>query len=132
MRGIRDSLAAQSSALPVAKMMSIVEAWDAKRRQRTAATTALELKINLSARNGSEERARSAHRLIERWCLNPFKARRLEADRSRYKLSVVESDAAPLDLLVQRLIEGMHRVATERSCDMEVLVRHRSTGRIWS
>lgn len=124
-------LATQASALPVSRLMSIVEDWEAKRKHRATATP-LELKIDLVAHNCSEERAKSAHRLIERWCLNPLKARRLEVDRSRYRLSVVESDAEPLDQLVRRLLDGMHRVASERECEIDVLVRHRSTGRVWS
>lgn len=64
-----------------------------------------------------------ARRLIEDICLAPYRAQRLDADGTRYRLSAAAVDEAALDEAIATLLDDMHRIADNHRCFLEVSLR---------
>ena len=118
-------------AAPLA--LRLVEAWEAERAQRGRAKRGMrvELKICVSDRGDSPARSQAALRLIERWCLKDYRPRRLQADGSLIELTRPPTDGS-IDQAAQALLERIRSVGNDRDCEVDAVIRHRDTSRVWS
>ena len=118
-------------AAPLA--LRLVEAWEAERAQRGRATRGLrvELKICVADRGDSPTRSQSTLRLIERWCLTDCRPRRLQADGSIIEVTLNSTDGS-IDRAAQGLLERIRSVGNDRDCEVDAVIRHRATSRVWS
>lgn len=119
-------------AAPLA--LRLVEAWEAERAQRGRAQRGLrvELKLLVSDRGDSLARGEATRRLIERWCLSECRPRHLNTEGSLIELTLVATGGLGLDEAAQQLLGRMRTVAHDRDCDLDAVIRHRSTCRSWS
>ncbi|WP_421794082.1 hypothetical protein [Hydrocarboniphaga effusa] len=118
-------------AAPLA--LRLVEAWEAERAQRGRAKRGMrvELKICVSDRGDSPARSQAALRLIERWCLKDYRPRRLQADGSLIELALPPTGGS-IDQAAQALLERIRSVGNDRDCEVDAVIRHRDTSRVWS
>ena len=88
--------------------------------------------MRVTARDFSKAQSAATLRLIELWCLKSCRPRRLEADGSRFTLTLDTATGETVGVLARRLLERMHTVANEGGCDLEAEIRHRPSRRIWN
>lgn len=72
-----------------------------------------------------------AHRLIEQICLHPLRAQRLDADGTRYRLTIAAPNDAALEEAIAMLLDEMHRIADNHQCFLAVALRDEVGGRHW-
>lgn len=131
MRTFEQRALMERPTLAPSRVAAIVEAWEERRRNRPRAV-AIEIKIHVTARNGSDIRAASTQRMIERCCLGAHRPKVLSADRSRLNISLAPNDSTPLDARMRQLVASMHALAAVRGCEVELMARHRDSGQLWS
>jgi hypothetical protein len=112
---------------------AIVQAWALERARKMRAERAMrvELKLTLTARDFSKSRSAAVLLQIERWCLKPCRARRLYKGDSRYTLTLDTKAGQSIDVSARTLLGRLRTIAEERDCDLDAVIRHRSTGRVF-
>lgn len=112
--------------------LRLVEAWEAERAQRSRARgLRVELKICVADRGDSPARSQATLRLIERWCLADCRPRRLQADGSIIEVTLNPTEGS-IDQAAKGLLERIRSVGNDRDCEVDVVIRHRATSRVWS
>lgn len=86
-------------------------------------TLRLDLTLLLSPFTPRGRGTTQARRLIEDICLAPYRAQRLDADGTRYQLTVSVFDPEALDEAMATLIDDMHRIADNHRCFLEASLR---------
>ncbi|WP_081975047.1 site-specific integrase [Novilysobacter arseniciresistens] len=89
----------------------------------------LELTLLLSPFTPRGRGTAQARRLIEDICLAPYRAQRLDADGTRYRLHAIAVDGDTLDEAIARLLDDMHRIADNHRCFLEASLQ--GDGRHW-
>lgn len=119
-------------AVPLA--VRLVEAWEAERAQRGRAKRGIrvELKICVSDWGFSPAKSENALRLVERWCLADLRPRRLQPDGSTIEMTLTATDGESLDTVARRLLTRIRAVGHDQECDVDAVIRHRSSGTHWS
>lgn len=72
-----------------------------------------------------------AHRMIEAICLQPHRAHRLDAEGTRYRLTIHAADEADLEETIAMLFDEMHRIADNHQCFLTVALRDEAGQRHW-
>ncbi len=72
-----------------------------------------------------------ARRLIEDICLAPHGAQRLDADGTRYRLTMAAIDEAALEETLAMLLDDMHRIADNHHCFLAAALRDEAGTRHW-
>jgi len=72
-----------------------------------------------------------ARRIIEEICLAPFGGLRLDAEGTRYRLTIGSPDPETLDEAIAVLLDEMYRVADNHRCFLEASVREVDGPRRW-
>lgn len=72
-----------------------------------------------------------ARRLIEDICLATHRAVPLDAEHTRYQLSVTAEDETALEEILAMLLNDLHRIADNHDCDVEAALHDELNGRHW-
>ncbi|CTP87002.1 MULTISPECIES: site-specific integrase [Xanthomonas] len=94
-------------------------------------TTVVEAAVTLTRFNPRVRGLAKAHRLIEKICLQPHQAQRLNTDGTRYRLAIAAADEAVLEETIAMLLDEMHRIADNHQCFLAVALRDEAGGRHW-
>lgn len=117
--------------IPIPTTAILVNALTNEKASPPAPDFRVELKMDLSARNGSASKVATARRRIEQWCLEGYRMRRLDREGLRYEIALPTQGEA-VDDAIYRLLDEMHRIAEDRRCVLDARFRHVESDRYWS
>lgn len=95
------------------------------------ATVALELTLLLTPFTSQGKGPAKARRLIEEICLAPYRGLRLDAEGSRYRLTVPGLEANVLDEAMATLLDDMYRIADNHRSFLEASLHEIGGQRHW-
>jgi len=93
--------------------------------------TALEISLCLEPYSKHSPGNGKARSLIERHCLLPWAMEKLDAEGTRYRITISSDDCDALDEALDELLHHMHQIASDNQCMLEATIRDPHTDRVW-
>lgn len=93
--------------------------------------TALEISLCLEPYSKHSHGTGKARSLIERHCLLPWAMEKLDAEGTRYRITISSGDCGALDEALDELLHHMHQIASDNQCMLEATIRDPHTDRVW-